>query len=60
LHAKSVSGSINMRGDGIRIIKEKNGYASKEVLARKGVESSEEGSFVDMTSVAGSLLVAVG
>jgi len=60
LHAKSVSGSVKARGDGIRIIRERKGYASKEIVARKGVESEDEGSFVEMTSVAGSLAFVVG
>ncbi|KAE8448287.1 hypothetical protein EG329_009718 [Mollisiaceae sp. DMI_Dod_QoI] len=60
VHAKSVSGSVSVRGDGIRLIRERKGYASKEILARKGVESEDEGSFVEMTSVAGSLRFAVG
>lgn len=60
LHAKSVSGSIRVKGDGIRIIRERKGYASKEITARKGVEDAEEGSWVEMSSVAGSLEFEVG
>ncbi|KUJ14797.1 uncharacterized protein LY89DRAFT_720265 [Mollisia scopiformis] len=60
LHAKSVSGSITVTGDDIRIIRERKGFASKEILARKGVEESEEGSYIEMQSVAGSLGFVVG
>lgn len=44
----------------MRMIRERNGYGSKEVLARKGVNSGDEGGWVEMSSVAGSLGFAVG
>jgi len=59
LHAKSVSGSVSAKGDGIRIIRERKWYGYKEVLARKGVDDDNEGSIVDMTNVAGSLQFTV-
>jgi hypothetical protein len=59
-HAKTVSGSIIALGDGMRIIRERKGYGSKEVLARKGVHSSDKGSWMEMSSVAGSLRLSVG
>lgn len=59
-HAKTVSGSISAKGDGIRMIRERNGYGSKEMLARKGVDSGDEGGWVEMSSVAGSLGFGVG
>jgi hypothetical protein len=55
LHAKTLTSSISAGGDGLRIIKEKKGYASNELLARKGVDGDDEGCFVDMSAIAGSL-----
>lgn len=60
VHAKSVSGSITVTGDGIRIIRDRKGYGSKNLLARKGFGKPDEGSFVEITTVAGSLGFAVG
>jgi len=59
-HAKSMSGSIKWAGDGLQIIRDKNGFASHEVLLRKGVDSEKEGCFVEMSDIAGSLRFAVG
>ena len=59
VHEKSISGSLSVTGD-IRIIKEKNGYAFKEILARKGVENNNEGCMVEMGNIAGSLHFRVG
>ncbi|KAN0101725.1 hypothetical protein V8E51_012235 [Hyaloscypha variabilis] len=59
-HAKSLSGSIKWAGDGVRIIRDQKGYASHEVLGRKGVDSDDEGCFVEMSDIAGSLSFAVG
>jgi hypothetical protein len=55
LHAKTVTSSISAGGDGLRIIKEKKGFASNELLARKGVDGDDEGCFVDMSALSGSL-----
>jgi len=60
LHAKTVSGSISAAGHGIRIIHEKNGYASSEIWARKGADIDTEGCFVEMSDIAGSLHFLVG
>ncbi|KAE9369413.1 hypothetical protein N431DRAFT_427567 [Stipitochalara longipes BDJ] len=59
-HAKTISGSIRWAGDGLRIIRDKKGYASHEVLLRKGVDSESEGCFVEMSGIAGSLHFVVG
>jgi hypothetical protein len=59
VHEKSVSGSISVAGD-IRLIKERNGYAYKEILARKGVDNNGEGCMVEMGNIAGSLRFLVG
>jgi hypothetical protein len=59
VHEKSISGSLSVSGD-IRLIKEKNGYAFKEILARKGVENNHEGCMVEMGNIAGSLHFRVG
>ncbi|TVY24696.1 hypothetical protein LHYA1_G006655 [Lachnellula hyalina] len=55
IHAKTVSGDIEVSGKGIRTIRERKGWAYKEVLARKGVEEKDEGSYVEMSDIAGSL-----
>jgi len=55
IHAKTVSGDIEVSGKGIRTIRERKGWAYKEVLARKGVEKKDEGSYVEMSDIAGSL-----
>jgi hypothetical protein len=55
VHAKTVSGDIEVQGKGIRTIRERKGWAYKEVLARKGVEGKDEGSYTEMSDIAGSL-----
>ncbi|KAF4625322.1 hypothetical protein G7Y89_g12844 [Cudoniella acicularis] len=60
IHAKTVSGDIAVKGSGIRTIRERKGYAYKEVLARKGVEREGEGSMTEMSDIAGSLQFTVG
>ncbi|TVY58283.1 hypothetical protein LSUE1_G009517, partial [Lachnellula suecica] len=53
--AKTVSGDIEVKGKGLRTVRERKGWAYKEVLARKGVDGEGEGSFVEMSDVAGEL-----
>lgn len=60
MHAKTVSGNIEAKGRGIRIIKERNRIAHKEVVARKGVEEEGQGCLVEMQDIAGSLHFSVG
>jgi len=55
VHAKTVSGGIEVQGKGLRMIKERKGWAGKEVLARKGVEEDGEGSYAEMSDIAGKL-----
>ncbi|TVY49253.1 hypothetical protein LOCC1_G000798 [Lachnellula occidentalis] len=55
IHAKTVSGDIEVSGNGIRTVRERKGWAYKEVLARKGVEDKDEGSYAEMSDIAGSL-----
>ena len=55
IHAKTVSGDIEVSGKGLRTIRERKGWAYKEVLARKGVEGKYEGSYAEMSDIAGSL-----
>jgi hypothetical protein len=55
IFAKSITGSISVGGDGVKTIHEKNGWASKEVLARKGVKKEGKGSSVELKSMTGSL-----
>jgi hypothetical protein len=60
LHAKTVSGSITAVGQGLRLIREKKSFASSELLMRKGVDTDDEGCFVEMSDIAGSLHFHVG
>lgn len=60
IHAKTVSGDIKVKGSGLRMVRERKGWAYKEVLARKGVEGKGEGSAADMNCIAGSLDFLVG
>lgn len=55
VHAKSVSGELEVRGDGFRTIKERNGVAFKEVLKRRGVDGRGEGSEVEASTVSGGI-----
>ena len=55
LHAKTLTSSISVGGEGLRIIEEKKGFASNELLARKGVDGDDEGCFVNMSALSGSL-----
>jgi hypothetical protein len=55
LHAKTLTSSISAGGEGLRIIEEKKGFASNELLARTGVDGDDEGCFVDMSALSGSL-----
>jgi hypothetical protein len=59
IHAKTVSGSIALKGEGLRKVKERNGWGFKEVLARKGVDGEKEGCYVDMGAVSGGLTFEV-
>jgi hypothetical protein len=60
VHARTISGSISALGDGLQIIKQKKGFASNELVARKGVSADDEGCFVEMSDIAGSLHFLVG
>lgn len=60
LLAKTFSGSVSADGDGLEIIRQRKGYASTEVLARKGVDSDDQGCYVDMSAISGSLHFLVG
>lgn len=53
--AESITGKITITGDGVKTIREKNGFASKEVVAIKGVDAEGEGSMVALQSLTGSL-----
>ena len=60
LYAKTVSGSIKAEGHGLRMIREKKGFASSELLMRKGVDTDDDGCFVEMSNIAGGLKFLVG
>ncbi|CAG8976925.1 hypothetical protein HYALB_00008836 [Hymenoscyphus albidus] len=55
IHAKTISGDISVKGEGLRTIKERTGYAYKEFLARKGVNHGGEGCSAEMSDIAGTL-----
>jgi hypothetical protein len=55
IQAKSVTGSIQVLGNGVSIIREKNTWGKKEVVAKKGVDREGEGSSVEIKTVTGSL-----
>jgi hypothetical protein len=60
LHSKTVSGSISAKGHDLKLIQEKKGYVSSEILALKGVKKEGEGSSVEMSAISGSLRFLVG
>lgn len=55
VHAKTVSGGVEVQGKGIRMIRERKGWTGKEVLARKGVDGDDEGCHTEMSNIAGAL-----
>lgn len=55
VQARAVTGSIKILGEGLSVIREKNCWSHKEVLAKKGVDNEGEGSTITMNSVTGSL-----
>lgn len=59
IHAKAVSGSVALKGAGIRFLKNRKGPGFTEILAKRGVVDGDEGSMVEMNSVAGSLTFEV-
>ncbi|EPE27847.1 hypothetical protein GLAREA_04638 [Glarea lozoyensis ATCC 20868] len=60
VHAKTVSGDITVSGSGVRTIRERKGWAYKEILARKGVDHAEQGSMAEMSDIAGDLRFKIG
>jgi hypothetical protein len=58
VHVRTVSGDIEVRGDGFRTVKERNGWGYKEVLKRRGVDGTE-GSKIEVGTVAGSVSVDI-
>ncbi|KAH8590905.1 hypothetical protein B0O99DRAFT_744962 [Bisporella sp. PMI_857] len=55
ISAKVVSGSISIAGNGVKLIRENNGWGSKTVVARKGVEREGQGSSVELSNISGGL-----
>ena len=55
ISASSVTGGIQVLGNGVSIIREKNGWGKKEVVAKKGVDHEGEGSTVEMKTISGGL-----
>jgi len=53
--AKSVTGNIAVSGNGVKTIREKNNWGSKEVFAKKGVDKEYEGSTAEIRNIAGGL-----
>lgn len=44
-----------MKGEGFRTVKERTGWAFKEVEKRRGVDSKGEGSTVDISNLSGTV-----
>lgn len=60
LKAETLTGYIEARGEGVRIVRQKKGWAGNEVVARKGVDDDDEGCLVEMSAISGMLDFAVG
>jgi len=54
IYAESISGSVDLRGNGVEIIRQEGGWGRKKVVARRGVKGNE-GSRVDLESISGSI-----
>lgn len=52
---KTFSGDISVEGKDLRVIKSNKGYVGKELLARKGVDTGDFGSFAVMHTISGDL-----
>jgi hypothetical protein len=57
---KTVSGGIEVDGEGLKIITYKKGWAYKELVAGKGVNKKGEGSSSGMINISGDLNFTVG
>lgn len=60
IHAHALSGQIQVEGEGVQIVKNKNGVVNRELIARKGVEREENGSQAELRSISGDLHILVG
>jgi hypothetical protein len=57
--AKSVTGTLGVTGNGVKKIREKNGWASKEIFAKKGVDDEHDGSTAELRGITGTLQFTV-
>lgn len=51
----TMSGDISIKGKELNVIKFKKGFVRKELLARKGVDSGDVGSFTSMETMSGDI-----
>jgi hypothetical protein len=58
--AITMSGDISTEGKDLKLIKLKKGFVRKELLARKGVDSGDIGSFTTVESLSGDIRFAAG
>lgn len=53
---RTLTGDVELEGEGLDIIKNKKGYISREFLARKGVDRADIGSLTTIESISGDIL----
>ncbi|QSZ28669.1 hypothetical protein DSL72_003168 [Monilinia vaccinii-corymbosi] len=59
IEAKTISGRIGVEGKGIQIVTRNDGWGSKRIQARKGVERDEDGGSVGLKTVNGAILLRI-
>lgn len=55
VHVKTVNGEIEVKGEGFRTVKEKTGWALREVEKLRGVDGKREASTVDISNISGEV-----
>lgn len=56
----TISGDISFEGKELKVVKSKKGFVRKEVLARKGVDSGDVGSFTTIETMSGDIQFIAG
>lgn len=59
VHVKTVNGEIEVKGEGFRTVKEKTGWAFREVEKLRGVDSKREASTVDISNISGDVTFSI-